>query len=401
MNRAIGAGLALALGIPAAWGQVSSNASLSGKYFFRHVMLTTDAAGSLADSRSASGTMTFDGNGGFAFTAQQIAGTNAAAPLSWRGLYAVKAGGFVTLTNPQKSGLQVNARLSPQGLIGASTESGSTLYDLLLAIPVPAQTMSAGSLHGVYYVSTLEFPNASGALVHDAFFPMGADGNGSFGSPNVTGDALSLNSARASQIVTGVAYAVSGDGSGTVTFPTPAGLDATTALIAGVKSIYVSQDGSAFIGGSLADGGQGVIVGVKAYAGGATNASWSGQFWGAGLQFSSGRFSAFTGSVNATGKGSAIWYSRVRQPEGTLDFSPLHPYSLTPDGSGTALAGSVAVASTGNAFAGSGVAAGYSSNYEIYLGMRMPAQSGSGVFLNPQGIFNAASFAPAGNPVAP
>jgi len=392
-------GLVLALGMPMAWGQVSSNQSLSGKYFFRHVMLTTDSSGNLTDSRSASGTITFNGNGGFTFTAQQIVGTNAAAPLTGNnGSYTVKAGGFVTLTNPQKSGVLVNARLGPQGLIGASTESGTTLYDLLLAIPAPTQTMSAGSLTGTYYVSTLEFPNASLGLARDSFFPMGANGSGSFGSPSVTGDAINLNSTTTSQNVSGVTYAVMGDGSGTVTFPNA---DVTSAIVAGAKSIYVSQDGSYFIGGSMANGSHGFIVGVKANPTGATNGSWSGRFWGAGLQFSNGRLTAYTGSVNATGQGSAIWYRRIRQPEGNLDFTPLHPYNLNADGSGTALSDEIAVAAKGAPFVGSGAAAGNSANYEIYFGIQMPPQSGTGVFLNPQGIFNAASFAPAGNPVSP
>src|SRR5262249_15790350 len=38
---------------------------------------------------------------------------------------------------------------------------------------------------------------------------------------------------------------------------------------------------------------------------------------------------------------------------------------------------------------------------EIYFGALMPAQSGTGVFLHPQGIFNSGSFSPPGYPVAP
>jgi uncharacterized protein (TIGR03437 family) len=61
----------------------------------------------------------------------------------------------------------------------------------------------------------------------------------------------------------------------------------------------------------------------------------------------------------------------------------------------------VTLASGGARFATSGVDVADSLSYEIYFGAAMPAQSGSGVFLNPQGIFNAASFAPPGDPVAP
>ncbi|MEO7144151.1 MAG: hypothetical protein ABI165_11705, partial [Bryobacteraceae bacterium] len=400
-NWAALAGMALILAIPVARGQVSSNSSLTGKYFFRHVLFATSGSGSLTDARSASGTLTFDGNGGFTFTAQQIAGTTAAAPLAGSGSYTVKPGGFVTLTNPQKSGVTINARLGAQGLIGSSTESGTTLFDLLVAIPASAQTMSAKSLSGTYYVSILEFPNATSGLARDAFFPMASDGNGNFGSPNVTGDALNLNSKVTSQIVTGVTYAVSGDGSGTITFPIPSSGDVTSQLVGGAKSIYVSQDGSMFIGGSLASGGHGLMIGVKAYANNATNASWTGFYWGAGLRMDSNGFEAFSGSANSTGAGSVVWYRRLVLGAAVEDFTPVHNYNLTPDGSGTALGADVALAATGNAFVGSGVQPGDSAAYEIYFGIRMPAQSGTGVFLNPQGIFNAASFAPAGNPVSP
>jgi adhesin/invasin len=61
----------------------------------------------------------------------------------------------------------------------------------------------------------------------------------------------------------------------------------------------------------------------------------------------------------------------------------------------------VNVAAAGQVFSTSGVGAVDSSSYEIYFGARMPAQSGAGVFLNPQGVLNAASFAPPGSPVSP
>ncbi|MEO7146241.1 MAG: hypothetical protein ABI165_22320, partial [Bryobacteraceae bacterium] len=167
------------------------------------------------------------------------------------------------------------------------------------------------------------------------------------------------------------------------------------------KSIYVSQDGSMFIGGSLASGGHGLMIGVKAYANNATNANWTGFYWGAGLRMDSNGFEAFSGSANSTGAGSVVWYRRLVLGAAVEDFTPVHSYNLTPDGSGTALGADVALAATGNAFVGSGVQPGDSAAYEIYFGIRMPAQTGTGVFLNPQGIFNAASFAPAGNPVSP
>jgi uncharacterized protein (TIGR03437 family) len=61
----------------------------------------------------------------------------------------------------------------------------------------------------------------------------------------------------------------------------------------------------------------------------------------------------------------------------------------------------VTVASTGQTFVTTGVDASDSNSYEIYFGSRMPVQTASGVFLNPLGVLNSASFAPAGYPISP
>src|SRR5215472_844926 len=55
-------------------GQVFSNASLSSKYFVRHVQFTVDSNNHVTDSRSISGTITFDGGGNYAFSGTQVVG---------------------------------------------------------------------------------------------------------------------------------------------------------------------------------------------------------------------------------------------------------------------------------------------------------------------------------------
>ena len=84
-----------------AQAQVSGNASLSGPYYFRQVLLITDSSGTnVTDTRSGFGTLTFDGNGKFTINGQQLVGTTAPAALTGSGTYAVKSGGVATLTNP-------------------------------------------------------------------------------------------------------------------------------------------------------------------------------------------------------------------------------------------------------------------------------------------------------------
>ncbi len=67
--------------------QVSTNASLSGKYFFREDALLTSAtatggSATMSQTESAWGTPTFDGLGGFTVSGSQLAGTTASTALS-------------------------------------------------------------------------------------------------------------------------------------------------------------------------------------------------------------------------------------------------------------------------------------------------------------------------------
>jgi uncharacterized protein (TIGR03437 family) len=146
------------------------------------------------------------------------------------------------------------------------------------------------------------------------------------------------------------------------------------------------------------------VIGVKAYPGGATNGSWSGLFFTAGLRYdtSPARITSVTGAVNATSSGS-VWSRRTHQSDGTFDASPLIAYSLTPDGSGVfpRAGGHLNIAASGDAFSTSGVDVVSSTSYELYFGVRMPPQSGQGVFLHPQGVYNSGSYAPAGYPLSP
>lgn len=405
------AGLALS---SAAWGQVSDNKSLNGKYFFRHTSFVTDSGGNVSDPRTGAGTITFDGAGGYVVVGQLLTGTSAPVNLSVNGKYAVKPGGFVTLDNPLRTGISMNARVGAGALVASTTDGGSGIYDLLIACLPPTQSPTAAAINGSYWLSTLEIPNGTASLVRDSFSNIVANGAGSIPTLTASGSAANLGSKLITQPVTGANYTISPDGSGVLTFPTAS--DPTTLLVAGAKTIYLSADGGFFIGGSLAPGGHGMIVGVKQFAGTANNASWSGLFWASGLRIVPGaRYEAFTGSVNTTGQGSLSWHRRLRvrdsssnpaPPESTIDFTPVNPVSLVGDGSATAVSTKVALAATGKNFSGSGAltldpSTNSSGSFELYFGIPTLPQSGTGVFINPQAILNAASFSPAGNPVSP
>jgi uncharacterized protein (TIGR03437 family) len=392
----------------AAIGQVSDNTSLTGKYFFRHVLLVTDGNGNITDTRTGFGALAFDGKGNYAISAQQLVGMAAAANLTASGTYTVSPGGFVNLTNPLRSGTNLNARLGVGALVGSSTEAGPTVFDLFVAIPAPSQTMSMQTLNGPYWISTLEFPGGGVANVRDTNFKLTANGAGSFAESSITGQAANLQNHLQTQSVSPITYSVAADGTGSILFPFPSSA-AGSALIAAQENIYAAQDGSYFIGGSNAAGGHGLMIGVKAFANGATNASWSGFYFAAGMRYDiaqpgfPARLSAISGSVHAVGDGNSAWSRRTRQSDTVLDVAPLITYALGSDGSGplTSTTGHVDAGANKTIFSTSGVDVADSLSYEIYFGAMMPPQSGSGVFLHPQGIFNSGSFSPPGYPVAP
>jgi uncharacterized protein (TIGR03437 family) len=318
--------------------------------------------------------------------------------LTGSGTYTSKAGGFTTLSNPLRAGTTVNARLGVGALVGSSTEAGPTVFDLFLAIP----TTSLGSLSGPYWISSLEFPGGGTANVRDTNSKLTANGAGAFAETIITGQAQNLGSILLNQTVPPITYLV-GANATTLSFPLAAGSDGNKQLISGNKEIFVAGDGSYFIGGSTAAGGHGLVVGVKAFGSGASNASWHDFYYSAGMRFDAdrSRLSAVSAGVNVTGSG-AVWARRTRQSDGLFDAALLLTYVLHPDGSGSyqSTNGHVDVASTGQTFSTSGVADGNSTSYELYFGSRMPPQSGPGVFLDPQRVLNAANFA-LGYPLSP
>ena len=358
--------------------QTSSNKSLTGKYFYREVLLVTDASQPIL---SGSGSLTFDGNGGFA-----------------GGTYAVDSSGAVTMTDPLRSGSTINARLGTGALIGSNTEAGNNVFSIFVAAPAPTAAVSASVLNGTYWIASLEFLNGSFAFERETFFQATANGNGSLGSVNILGQATNLQDKQITQVTSGSTYTVNADGTGSITFPFP-GSDPSSQLLGGTRPIYVAQDGSFFFGGSNATGGQGLIIGIRA----GTGPPPAKLFWAADLRVEGQNYSTFAGSAIPVDSARATWSRRLRTNNGPMDVTDLTPYSVGTNGSGTLLDNLFAVSSNGQFFLGSGLAASDTTRYELFFGVQAPAVSGtgSGMFLNPQGVFNVFSFAPAGNPIAP
>jgi uncharacterized protein (TIGR03437 family) len=197
--------------------------------------------------------------------------------------------------------------------------------------------------------------------------------------------------------MTGGTYTMGADGQGGITV----GIANNAQLLSGSRTIYLSASGNIVLGGSTAAGGHDIVIGVKAVSG-ASNATWNATYWGAGLRVDFGAVSAYAGALSARGQGKLTWSKRFKAlTAGVFDYTGVNSYALGADGSGTVDLTQVALGAGGKAFTGAAINPIDSGAYEIYFGVQAPAQAGTGVFLNPLGVVNAASSAPAGNPISP
>ena len=382
-------------------GQTLNNQALAGNYFFRHLLFTTGNFANVTDIRSLWGTMQFDGKGGYTYSGQSAAGAAGPAPTGGNGSYSVSPAGVVTMTNPQQSSLQLNARWGSvsagEGMVvGSSTEGGANTFDLLIAIQAPAGAF-ARPLTGGYWVSTLAFPSGAAAFVSSSQFELQADGQGVFDAVTVNGHSANVALGQpVTQTIVGATYAVESSGILLGGFPLQPGLDATTQLVSGNKTMYFSANGNVVLGGSSDGSAQDIFVGFLAGSG----VTWNQSFWNAGLRFeTSGSASAYAGSLRADGVADLTFTRREHQlqPAGavTYDFAGAETFALGNKGAGTAELTNVAVGAGGGGFVGTAANADDAAGYEIYLGIGQPALSGAGVFLNPLGVLNGAGFAPA------
>jgi uncharacterized protein (TIGR03437 family) len=374
--------------------QVPDSKSLTGKYFFRELSIASDTS----QVNSISGTLTFDGSGNFSFQGQQLTGTNGPVSASGSGLYSVTSSGSVIFPDPLRNTTPLNARIGVGALVGSNTETSPTFFDFLIAIPMPAKTLTNAALSGRYWIATLELPSGSLSSVRDGFVQASADATGGFTSVAINGEIAGAGAVA--QTAPGSTYSLNADGSGTANFPAPASVDPSGLVLTGTKSIYASQDGSIFIGGGTTAGAHGIVVGIQAGPS-PNNSTLNGTYFGGGLN-ASAPISAFVGAASSKGDSNIVWSRRYLQSGNTapLNVSALNSYSISSGSSGFMRSDSVAI-SNGNFIVASGAQPFFATkNFEIVFAVQAPSMSGAGVFLHPLGVFNAGSYA-VGHPISP
>ena len=394
----------------------SGDGALHGDYFVRQISCSSIAAdGTNGGARSLTGTITFDGAGSFSFAGQVMdASSGSGLPASYTvtGTYAVASNNLIQMTNPLDSTLTMSGALGVSALV-ASTPSGGNA-DLLVAIPAATTSVSQATLQGTYWMGLLDFQHGNSLLARDALFSVSATGTGSFGTFVISGNAVNLGISPVSQTITGGAYTLTSNGSGTATFPVPAGFAVESMLISGNKNLFVSGDGNMVLGG--APDGYDLLVGMKTIPPPVGNAQLKNLYYEAGiwLDFSPLRtggvvtWTSHFGSFNASGTGVSIWHEHLHTPGGSaLDYTFDSEYGLGSNGSLSefyyreAVGAQVQAGAEGQAF----LLTGNADNYALALSVRAPAfttsLSPTGVFLNPSYVANAANFAPITNPIAP
>jgi uncharacterized protein (TIGR03437 family) len=364
----------------------TGNSLLNGTYYFRHVTYQVgDGTGNLTYAAALYGTITFDGNGNYTMNSPWLVDSrgNNQQVSNITGIYRIAANGYGFLDNPFSD--SIYGLVSNGVFVGSSTESG--LNDLFIA--VTQSSVSSTTFVGNYSLAYMNFPDGTPGATYDALGQLTADGRGNIGTVSFTayvgGGATPIPLTE-----TGVRYIFS-NGAGNISFPTSG-----TPAIRGTQFMYISPDGNFIFGGSNSfwDFFVGVRKGTAPSFGGTSTYYQAGLSEDASLLNSAGFavVGSYYGSLITTNSGTIVGHRRFEDVfgKGSEDdtYSDVYP---------TNAVGQYTNGSTQYSFSQDGairIGFGVGPFLGIDVALRAPTFTGSGVWLNPTGVQNAASFAP-------
>jgi len=206
------------------------------------------------------------------------------------------------------------------------------------------------------------------------------------------------------QILNAVTYSIAGNGFGSLTFPTST--TPLAALLSGQKTLYVSSDGNLLLAGD--PNGFDILVGVQASSVAASNSMHQGTYFSAGLgnnlaaaAAGSNDINSFYGSTLALGdQGAGVSHFRMAYfGQSPYDFTTNITFNFAPDGTYNDGIYHYMLAANGQAE----LQVGTGSTYALSLAIAPPnvAVPTEGPLIFPAKIFNAGSYAPITNPIAP
>ena len=375
----------------------SGNGMLNGTYYFREVVYFVGYdTGGLDGADALYGTISFNGNGTYTFTNCSVydytygPGTCAEFKVPTSGTYSIAASGYGFLSSPIPGAGYVYGLVSQQGIfVGSSTESG--FNDLLIAAPLSSPAPTAATFKGSYWFADMDLSytvSESGPLYAiDSMFQVNADGAGNLGNVSLTGYIGEAGSTAVTQTSTGVKYIMSG-GAAVVNFTNPS----NASLILGQKYLYFSPDGNFVFGGSPTS--MDLLVGIRTASG---TPGLGGLYYQAGIDQNESTLAdgyaildTYYGSLNANA-GTAVGHQRLNDvfDQYATGFTYSEAYSVSSNGTYSNPAMNYVVGADGVR-----IGSGIGPYLAINVALPAPGFSGSGVYLNPAGVVNTASFAP-------
>ncbi len=379
----------------------SGDGQLKGAYYMRQVFYFSDNSGNLGDATNIQGEITFNGSGAYTFSGSLLdyaSGNAAPTSFTTTGTYVISASGegYISALNPSYPSDQIIGLVSHSVFIGSSTENSTGYNDLFIAAPIGSVAINS-TLNGSYSVAYFD-PTFPG----DALFTMTANGSGNIGTVSVTGY-VQNNSTASTENLTGVTYSFT-NGGAQINFG-----GSSSNLIFGSEVLYTTPDGNFIFGGS-ADGYD-MFAGVRAATSNPSN--YNGLYYQAGLDineslaasddvqildsyFGSLNMNACTADTCASGVNSySIGHQRdfsIQYYGGSSDYTYYDGYALNGNGTSSDEDFDQEYVSSMDGTIRIGYGLG------PYLGLNIafqgPALSGSGVYLSPVGVVNAASSSP-------
>jgi uncharacterized protein (TIGR03437 family) len=387
----------------------SGNGLLNGTYNFREVLwiCDLDATNTLDEAASQYGTITFDGQGNYTIDGSAWSSlTNSVQPYAVSGRYAIAASGFGFIRRPRPDGFDISGSVANGVFIGSSTESPTNTQPgfntLFIAARRPATNVTTASFTQPYTLAytNLFTPNLATkpnlGQIRDASFQIAPNGAAFLGAIQATGYSGG-NSAVVTQTINDASYTFA-NGIGTLNFGTT-----DTTLISGTKLLYVASGGEFVFGGSA--NGWDMFVGVRRTTTPVSTAFDKVYYQGGievrrtALPSGTASLDSYFGTFNVVRSiGQILGHQRLLvAPDYPYEFTYSDTYNLSAGVHDDFVGMRHFVSDNGNFRVGFG----RGSYLGINAAVKAPAFSGPGVFIDPTGVVNAASYSPFTTGISP
>ena len=386
---------------------------LKGTYYFRSVYYVIgDQYGDLGEAVTIYGGITFDGNGNYSITT-----ANGAQYLDYSyeyeqpygggaftatGTYSISSSGYGFISDPYVAGDTINGLVSAQGIfVGSNTDTADGYNNMMVAAPLASPAPSASTFSGTWTLASFDLSSGEAAYALSALIAMAPDASGNLNVKTVTGYESGSGTTLVTQTNIGGLKYTFANGAAVATFAN------NSTLVSGQKYFYFSPDGNFLFGGGPTTSSSpfDFVVGVKTSSAAPT---LSGLYYSAGFDEDQGFLDSYFGSFDVIAGAAPqtfLGHERINGFGGTANSSYggyVQDYTYSAN---ISLSSGTYTDAYAHYIAADGGAVMITSGIGLYQGisvaLQAPTASGSGVYINPQGILNSASYAPFTASLAP